>query len=55
MSVVHVALGRVIAEDSVDHDLFFVLGEPPVWTPAVLGLGRGGYHGEDGPDADDEG
>lgn len=29
-SVVHVSFGWVVAQDAVDHDIFFVLGEPSV-------------------------
>jgi hypothetical protein len=52
---VHVALGRVVAQDAVDHDDFLALGEPALLVPPGFGLSWRGDHGEPGPDADEEG
>ena len=50
----HGALAGIVAENSVDHDLLFVLAEPAVFAAeAALGLGRRCRHPKDGNDTND--
>lgn len=35
LAVVHVSLGWVVAEDPIDHDLLFMLAEPPILAPEL--------------------
>jgi hypothetical protein len=43
LTIVHVALGRVIAKDPIHNDFFFPLGEIPLWAEPGLGLRRRGF------------
>lgn len=61
MSVVHISLGRIVSQHSVDHDTNLTIGEPAVGSEPRFGLhGRRGHHKEasnadgEGDDAFDE-
>lgn len=56
LPIMHVALGRVIAQDAIDHDLLLVLVEPPVFAAKFAGsLRRRRRKIEPGSDADEAG
>lgn len=56
LPVVHAALGRVVTQDAVDHDLLLALGEPSVLAAEVpFRLRRGRGQVKPGEDADDAG
>ena len=53
LTVVHASLAGIVAEHTVDQNLFFALAEPPVFTTeAALGLSRRCRHPECGDDTD---
>lgn len=52
----HVAFAGVVADDAVDHDVFFALAEPAVLAPEpALGLGRRRGQIQEGNEADQAG
>lgn len=44
LAVVHVALGRVIAEDAISYNGNFAIGEPSIWSEPGLGLDYRCWH-----------
>jgi len=51
----HVALGRVIAEDTVDNDSYLAVSKPALGAEPRLGLHGGRRHLEEGHHANGEG
>jgi hypothetical protein len=47
LSVMHVTLGRVISQDTVDYNLDFAISEPSLRTEPRLGLDSRSRHEED--------
>ena len=47
LAVMHVALGRVIAEDAISYDGDFAIGEPAIWPEPGLGLDDRCWHQEE--------
>jgi len=46
----HIALGRIVAENTIHHDLLLALGDPSFGAPPGFCLGRRRRHHEDRPD-----
>lgn len=56
LSIIHIALGRIVAQNAIDHDLFFALVEPAVFAAeAGCCLRWGGREVEPGYYADEAG
>ena len=44
LSIMHVSLGRIVSQNSIDHDDFLSLSEPTLRSEPSLCLGRRGSH-----------
>ena len=51
LSVMHISLGRIVSQNSINYDDFLSLSEPTIRSEPSLCLGRRGSHCEPGPDA----
>lgn len=52
LTIVHIALGRVITENAVDDNFNLALSEPTLWPEPSLGLDSGSRHEKEGGETD---